>query len=410
MAATFKLKRFANVGLLRKIDFTLLLQLLAPFSSFFEGRHEFQWTTNQEEFSFEKLSKVMLTLDSGTPEELLRSLYFVDCFADDLYFDPLLEIAQAKNLSSISDDITPADLALTLWLHCPDAVEQFHADVHRHDRKGRAKRFESFFSTSAEPLPLAIPSSDTIENMQNEIGFWAYTHKRGKGVRIFVTPENGAVWIMIRHGQPMKRENTIEADGGDGLAFYRPEKFDTMIYYPETGELAVCAKTKGEQTAYSACLGKHCFGSEKYFDLRGASKYTLEPLTKQGRSSLYCTDIPGIRSITLREVLINHGEDSERNIEIRRCDDVFDAMELERRPLTGKMFQGRVVKAKFEVFFEDNRVRTMTIELPNIAHYDRESDHELLNLWLMRRRFIVRETFEERVSHETYREPVLVHA
>ena len=164
MSKNYGLRRFANVGLLRKINFELLVRFLMPYSSFLEGRYEFQWTTNQEVFSFEKLAKVMVTLDSNTPEELLKSLYFVDNFSDDLYFDPLLEIARAQNIPSISDDITPGDLALTLWLNCPDAVEQFHADVHRHDRKGRAKRFESFFSTEIKPLPFTLPNLETIEN------------------------------------------------------------------------------------------------------------------------------------------------------------------------------------------------------------------------------------------------------
>lgn len=407
MSKTFQLKRFSNIGLLRRLDFDLLIRLLSPYREHLDGRRGFRWTTEKDEFDFTRISKAMLLLDSSVPGEFLKSLYFVDWFSDEMYFDPLLKIAKEK-LPSIRDDITLEDLVLTLWLECPDSIEQLHAEIHRHNKKGRAKRFESFFSTYSEPLSLEMPDDATVEAMQKDLEFWTDTHRRGKGVRVFFSAEGGAVWIMIRHGQPMKRENTVEPDGGDGLAFYRPEKFDTMIYYPETGELAICAKTKGEQAAYSACLGKYCFDDISYFNLHGASKYTLEPLMKRGRNSLVCADIPGIRSIELFEVHIDYGDDSVKDLEIRRSDDVFEAMEMQGRTLD-ESFRGLIIKAKFQVFFEDNRIRTVTIELPNIAHYDRESDHELLNFWLVKRGFIIPNTTNEEVSHETDREPVLAH-
>ena len=408
MSKTFQIKRFANIGLLRRLDFGLLIRLLTPYRAFLEGKNGFQWATVKEEFSYENLSKVMLSLDSNTPEDFLKSLYFVDWFSDELYFDPLLQAAKAKNLST-PDEITLEDLVLTLWLEAPGSLEQLHAELHRLDRKGRTRRFESFFSTYPNPLPLVLPDDATVKAMERELETWASTHKRGKGVRVFVSSENGAVWIMIRHGQPMKRENTVEPDGGGGLAFYRPEKFDSMIYYPTTGELAICAKTKGELVAYSACLGRHCFGDEKYFDLRGTTKYTLAPLSQQGRAALFCGDIPGIQNITLHEIHVRHGTSTTLDLEIRRSTDVFKALERQKRKLD-ESFQGVIVKAKFRVKFSDDRTRTLTIELPNTAHYDRETDHELLNAWLVKRGFIIRHEVEEEVSNEADQEQVLVYA
>jgi len=411
MPKTFQIKRFSNIGLLRRLDFEVLTRFLTPYSHFLDGKSEFRWTTDREDFSFENLSKAMLSLDSNTPDDFLKSLYFLDWFSDDLYFDPMLQIAKDK-VPSVPDNVTLEDLALTLWLECPDSMEQLHAEIHRHDKKGRAKRFESFFTAYAEPLSLNIPDENTIKAMQNELEFWAYTHKRGKGVRVFVSPEkpeNDAVWIMIRHGQPMKRENTIEPNGEGGLTFYRPEKFDSLIYYGATGELAICAKTKGEQTAYSMCLGKHCFGDEKYFDLQGLSKYTFRPLLCEGCAALFCGDVPGIQNITLHETHIDYGAGSDLDIEIRRSRDVFEALANQGRKLDEFPY-GRIVKAKFRVQFSDDRIRTMTIELPNIAHYDRETDHELLNAWLVKRGFIQRHKINEEVSYATNPEQVLVYA
>jgi hypothetical protein len=38
-------------------------------------------------------------------------------------------------------------------------------------RKGRANRFESFFSNDTKLLPFTFPNAETIEKMQNDIGF-----------------------------------------------------------------------------------------------------------------------------------------------------------------------------------------------------------------------------------------------
>ncbi len=178
-----------------------------------------------------------------------------------------------------------------------------------------------------------------------------------------------------------------------------------MIYYPATGELAVCAKTKGELMAYSVCLGKHCFGDEQYFDLDGKSEYTLDPLMRDGQNALFCGDVPGIQGITLREIHIEHGTDVDDDLEIRRSGDVFESLSLQNRSLLDESIRSRVIKAKFHVRFAEGRARTLTIELPNIAHYDRESDHELLNSWLVKRGFVVRG--HEEASHENDREQVL---
>ena len=66
MPKAFQMKRFANIRLLRRLDFELLVRLLTLYRVFLEGKNEFQWTTVQEELSFENFSKTMLSLDSNS--------------------------------------------------------------------------------------------------------------------------------------------------------------------------------------------------------------------------------------------------------------------------------------------------------------------------------------------------------
>ena len=195
----------------------------------------------------------LLPLDMTIPKELLESLYYVETLADNDHFDALLAVAQNRGFTSEGNDPTVEDLALWLRLECPEAIEQLHADIYRNSSKQRAKRFESYYPSHGVK-PILKPDKDTLARMQTDLDDWSRNHRRGIGMRIFVTNDENTVWLMVRHGQPMKRENTVEANGEDGLVFYRPEKFDILIYYPESGELAIGVCTKSARIAYSRIM------------------------------------------------------------------------------------------------------------------------------------------------------------
>jgi len=120
MPKAFQFQRFANIRLLRRLDFELLVRLLTLYRFFLEGKNEFQWTTVQEELSFEKFSKTILSLDSNIPEDFLRLLYFVYWFSNEKHFDPLFQTTKTK-IPSFANEITLEDLVLTLRLKSPGA-------------------------------------------------------------------------------------------------------------------------------------------------------------------------------------------------------------------------------------------------------------------------------------------------
>ena len=51
MARNYKPKRFAKIGILKKIDFPLLLRLLEPYRLYFEGHSDFAWSTEPDQFA-----------------------------------------------------------------------------------------------------------------------------------------------------------------------------------------------------------------------------------------------------------------------------------------------------------------------------------------------------------------------
>ena len=398
MAKTYKPKRFTDIGLLKRLDFPLLIKLLERHKSFFEAQEGFAWAHDPAEFSYDALAKIMMNLGTTAPVELLESLYFVEQLSVDEYFDDLLEIAQKHHLTYNVQ--TVQDLALLLQLECPEEVQQFHARIHRNDAQKRVKRFESYFSTSTVPVQIRKITTRIREQMETELNLWAKANKRGIGMRVFVTLANNAVWFMIRHGQPMKRENAVTEEGGNRQVFYRPEIFDIAIYYPDSDELVIGVRAKGQKLAYAEVIGRHCFGDEKYFNMNAEEKYTLAPLFENGIDALYCTiTTPAIMDVTLCELHIAR-RGKKDDLEIRRCPDVFDSFAAQGRDLT--LEQGnKLLKAKLMFRFTDQRARIVTLELPNIAIYDHVSDHDIIHPWLVERGFIVtRNHFIQRTSDE----------
>jgi hypothetical protein len=231
------------------------------------------------------------------------------------------------------------------------------------------------------------PDKETIGQMQSELDLWSRTNKRGIGMRIFVSYHDNAAWFMIRHGQPMKRENTVEPDGKDGLVFYRPEKFDILIYYPESGELAIGVRTKSARIAYFQIIGKYLFDDPYYFNIDSCLKYTLDPIFTDGAASLSCRDIPDIQEIFMRELQVDYPDDNISN-EVLKGNNVMAALTDETRSIMQDR-RGKPFRAKFQMTYTDGRERTVIIEPPNTAHYDHETDHEAINLWLTERGFII---------------------
>jgi len=332
------------------------------------------------------LAEMMLNLDMTIPKELLESLYYIETLADNDHFDALLAAAQKRGFVPADDDPTVEDLALWLRLECPEAIEQLHADIYRNNSKQRAKRFESYYPCKGIK-PILKPDKDTLIKMQADLNDWSRSNRRGIGMRVFVTCDENAVWFMIRHGQPMKRENTVEANGEDGLVFYRPEKFDILIYYPESGELAIGVRTKSARVAYSRIIGDYLFDDPYYFNVAGCLKYTLNPIFESGAASQSCRDIPEIQQVSLRELHIDF-PNKRLCSELLKGDDVMSELTDERRENIRDR-RGVPVKAKFQVTYTDGRERMVIIEPPNIAHYDHETDHEAIQLWLSERGFII---------------------
>lgn len=383
---SFRLRRFSNAAILKRIDTALLRQFLDPHREFLVTQRSLPWPDEPDDFDHSALAGILMSPSVDTPDELLDALYFVDNLADPDCYDRILDEARDAGIEVCDEDgedPSPEDLTLRVWLADPMILERVHAEMYR----TKPKAFLSFFATRDDRPDLLFPEDTVRTALENELNDWFQWKKKGRGARIFPFPKEDGFWFLVRHGQRIKREGTVEADGDSGSVFYRPEKFDVLIYYPETGELAIYTETKGEQAIYCKLFGKHLFKDDAFSRFESPiAKYTLQPLIDLGRDVLICSDVVGIESIGLYN--LEYRRDSE--LDNKRTvggDDVFADIEANGPDLTELGLHP--VKAKFRVTFTGGRQRIIGIEPPNRASFDRETDSSMIHDWMTKRGFVL---------------------
>lgn len=378
--ATLDLRWFTNEESLRSITPKYLLQLLSPHSVYLRSRGLALPDAESGVLpDYDALRGILLNPDRATPPRLIDALYFVNELATPDAMDDLLDELVARGLR-IDDgqEHAPIDVAIQVWLLDPDILQEKHAEQYL----ARPRSFQ-YFQTERQTIPdFVLPTAEARRALEESLDAWFVDHKRGTGARIFVYPREDRIWFLVRHGDPYRREGSME-NGEPGSVAYRPLKFDVLVYDPRIGEIGMNAGTDGEKSLYRRAVGLHFFNDENFFP--GTAKYTLEPLQRDGEASLACSDVEGIEWVRLKEVHFYWGG-AEGEIEVRKAKSVFAA--YAKRNATFP--RARIIKAVFEVKFTDCKTpRSVCIRPSNVAQYTRDHDSVHIEEWLNRRGFII---------------------
>jgi hypothetical protein len=379
--ASFNPRKFADPDRLRSIAPARLAAFMEPWREYLHGRgFEFPASPPME-IDHAALAEILMRPDAATPADMVDALYYVHetARADDM--DQLLAAVRARGLLVIDDPAaTPIDLAIDVWRAAPEVVRGHHAEA----IAMRQQNFEYFGPN--QPVRGAFPEIDDAlrQLLESEFDDWFESHRRGRGCRMFIIRHSPMTWILVRHGQPMRREASQKDDGGIGTEFYRPQRHDVLIYDERSGDVGVHASTKGERNLYLRTLGRHLFSGEDHFPPAG--RFTLAPLIADGRDALNVDDVDGIKGVRLVEYRRYWGG-VHRELEMRKAEDIFAVLaDHNMQGLAG----GRLNSATFKVEFEDSaRERAVTIRPPGIARYERNDDSELIERWLRARDFIL---------------------
>jgi hypothetical protein len=232
--------------------------------------------------------------------------------------------------------------------------------------------------------PRRFPAWDEplLARLQEHLDDWFEMRKRGRNSRVMIFRRGDAVWIVVRHGQIFKREGSIR-EGQSATEYYRPEKYDILVYDLPHGTLGVHAEGKRLIELYLHSVGLFFFEDDGYFAFE--HKLSLDPLKMHGRESLNCADILGIDEARLVELTRFRGGPLKRTT-VDKATDVLAALQEDGYSLSPT---ARLAAAVLEVMFTgEDKPRRVTLRLPNIIVYARNEDRELVDAYLRARGFL----------------------
>jgi hypothetical protein len=379
--ATFILKHFSSPEALKKVAPARLIAFLSSHREFLNRRGmSLPSAEAAGSLDLQQLVHIFMTPEdpaARTPSELIDALYVLDEVATPAGMDAILQNAADLGIPlSNTPDQAPMDVAVEAWLIDRDLVLNAHAEQYL----DHPRSFEYFPRSLKSKNPYQPPTKHILHTIEQDLDCWFENHRRGRGARVFMFPRGCSTWFLVRHGQPLRREGSMD-NGQPSSVVYRPERFDVLVYDHNLDEIRINAQSKGEKDIYREILGKHLRGDAGYFGT--AAKYTLDPLRVDKTNSLNCQDIPGIEKITLREVKFFWGG-AENEVETRRAVDIFAAYaarnhEFPRLP--------KIIEARFEVKFTGSKATRMVTVRGHNTQCVRDPDTTLIESWLKARGF-----------------------
>ncbi|HMQ28909.1 MAG TPA: TPM domain-containing protein, partial [Acidimicrobiales bacterium] len=99
-----------------------------------------------------------------------------------------------------------ADVAVQVWLPDRQLQEAEHAQQYLY----RPRSFEYSQTDRAEVPPFVMPPAARFRALERELDDWFEERRRGRGTRVFAYQRDDAVWFLVRHGEPYKREESLD--------------------------------------------------------------------------------------------------------------------------------------------------------------------------------------------------------
>src|SRR5665213_3392787 len=244
---TFALRRFSCAETLKAIAPEHFIAFLKPHRRFLTSRG-LSWPAAGKgaRLDYEGLVGVFLSPDAATPKELVDALYFVDELATPEGMDGLLAEAERRGLARPGGpQLSPADVAVRIWLLDKDIVERKHAEHYL----AKVRSFESYQMELARKGAFRRPTAAQLETLAGGLDDWFEGRKRGRGAKVILCDRPDGMWFLVRHGEPFKREESLEGLQASSVC-YRPLKYDVLVFLPQIGELRIHAQSKGETQLY----------------------------------------------------------------------------------------------------------------------------------------------------------------
>jgi hypothetical protein len=314
--------------------------------------------------------------------KLFDALCVIDEMSANIHFDLLQEIIVGKDYAvSMGQETSPGDLALCIWLHESWALES----AHERSRKSCPKSFIYFRSVEAPIGPIKKPLSCQLKKLTRLLNDIFQRKRRGKTAKVSVFEEPGEFWFIIRKGEPLSRDGAILSNGETECVYYRPERFDQAVLYPEIAELRLAIHKKAPWIieAYRTLFGWVFYKDRDYFS--ETEIFTLSPLYKNDCETLSCRDVEGIAEVTLAQCQI---KTDDANIITVHGKNALSALKKDAMPHLPRY---EILSAKFKIrFLNSKKERMLAIKSKNTVEFKYDDDGKAIERWLTARGFKIK--------------------
>lgn len=373
-------------GALRALDARLLTEFLAPHREFLASHCiAIPAEGTDAAIDCDALFAVVSRTDIAVPDTLADGLHHIRALATADHMAALMAASERLGLGlEFAPDVTPADVALRLWLVRPDIVERRAAE----SEIDRASTLTLFAPARRQAQPSTCPDASRLAILSALLAPWFDARRRGRSCEVFAIERAEGIWFVVARGDAVRCTPSRRLDDDrSSVVRYRPERHDLILYRPSTGELAVRAPGLRLIDHYRATFGTFFFGEADFFQMR--LKFDLAPLAVAGRASLGCDDFAGEIDWVRLTALTLRSEFAPATRTIFEAEDVFAHFEK-----TGQTFSAAViVSATFRVkFTAAKRPRTFAIRSECKVRQARDADAFLLESWLRARGFIAIES------------------
>ena len=367
-------KSLISLSLLEGVSPPLLARLLEPHASFLSAAG---LALDEAPAALARLHRALAGED--VPEDLVDALLQIEALADEDNHDDMLAQAGTEQLDLFAGAkrLSTADLAFTIYLDHRDVFQEAAPVLGTE----RVTRFVEFCGQPPSRPP-ALMSRTRKERLLEAMRSWFSGRHRTGYVEIDIVEAPTECNFHIVHGRPEKRRTVISEDECKRTNLsYIPDKHDLVIYDARTHKLCVNAQFAIENNFYRRAIGEVYFGHAEHFQPR--SVFTGAPIQEEGPAALSIEGIDGLRTVTLRELVIERprhatvffkGDDLSKELQSKH----------EREVIRG----GKIAHMRFALAVA-GRARPLKVEvsLPNTLSYDRRIAPDVVRAFLRKRGF-----------------------
>lgn len=381
------IRRFTKAELLCQISQRWMGKLLAHFRTELAAC-AFVVPSEGDQIDIATLAKTLQSRDSNVPVGLVDALWHVHELRHEVDAVQACAIASGLDRGELLG-MSVEDMVVFLFLSAPTSLLRLHAER----AAGVPRTFNGFRAERSAELFCEGPLGGRTEALGKAIDEVLAVYSRGARVSTFSSSTSSEIEVVFGFGGTLARVASATAEAVSAVTF-RPLEHVVIRIEEQSQLLSVATRYKWLERAIRKAVGRIFFGEPDWFG-SDAPLYTLAPLLQDGSHALVCTDIPGLRKVTLVQLTYSLPSNSG-HVRTDRASDLRDL--LGQLKDEGVHVQD-LISAKFKILVQGSSTpRSVVVHRGSRATFKRDDDQHLVEQFLRGRGFVLGVRRERRKS------------